>query len=831
MNIVMEWIEDFVNLPTGLSDSEIAERLTLGVCEVEGWGRPMEVLGCVRVAEVLAVKDHPNVQRLRLATVDVGAGGQVEVFCGAPNCRVGVRVPYAGVGTLLPNGVMLEAREISGVVSRGMLCSAAELGVGGGDGLLLLPAASPVGVRLSELSDFGDGSLVLEVDNKSLTHRPDLWGHYGMAREFATMFRCPLKGRFGLEWKDALKQQADGGGSGVGDSMGMPGTVGSSLVEPVSLEVDADSCNRGFLCLTMTGVRVGESPGWMQRRLRLAGMRPVNSVVDVSNYVMLEMGMPNHIFDRESMVSGRIVVRRAGKVQDFITLDGCVRRLLPGDTLVCDGERPSSIAGIMGGMESAVSAETRSLVLEVANWRDADVRRTSARLGLRTDASQRYEKSLDSEGLEATILRLYELLVELNPGAVAVGGIQSANMPEAGELVVETGLGRISSILGLRVEGARVEEILLSLGFGVEFVGGDDGVLRVRVPSWRATKDVEQEVDVVEEVGRIMGYGGIRPESPHLGIGIARLPLERRFLRRAQDYLVLRGRCLEVMNSPLLGRGLLEKADWPQLNEGLVLGNALSPEQDRMRPGLVPGLLETVALNVRKHDVFRFFELGRVYVPGGGDVFSVERSRIGVVFHGGGGKGGPFMALADVMEGLLAWLGLRGAELCVGDAERGNGVLPGGWKGCHPHEFLDLRFGGESRGFVISLHPGMARRFRFGGHTAVGVLDVDGVDGADFESTVKFERLHRFPGNTFDLTVVVPERVYAEGVVDVVRGLGMVELCSVGVLDLYNLDDGKALTLRVVLRDMDRTLDSEFISGAQRRIVEGLEKAGYPLRV
>ena len=963
MKVSLDWISDFVDLPKGLSDREIAEGLTLGLCEVEGLERPGAVFQSVVAAKITAVEKHPKADKLKLAAVDLGGGKSVTVVCGAPNCRAGITVPYAPVGTTLPGGLTLEPKTIRGILSEGMLCSEEELGLsagpgdsgepispegpGGRGGIMELPEGTPAGTRLSDLPEIsgrrggpgaegesgaegigpgigpgaggpeaesgpgtegdnadawslgpgGEGpdtpaaadDLILDIDNKSLTHRPDCWGHYGLAREFAAIFSRPFRDRFSPEWAASLKERisADGGtaggggegpvkseagsgsqrpggpagsGSGKGTPGGVtegPGAAGTGEA-PVSVHVDPDSSNLGFLGLSINidpGVSAGVSPPWMRRRLAAAGMRPINAVVDISNYVMLETGIPNHIFDRAAIRGGRIVVRRAGADQDFITLDGQKRRLLASDTLVCDAERPLAAAGVMGGLESSVGADTTAIMVEAANWKDSEVRRTAARLGLRTDASQRYEKSLDSARLEICLLRIYELIRKISPGARAAGGIQRENMPEPPGLVIPTSPGRIAAVLGEEVGGERLEAILGALGFGLDPIGapssgpggasapkrprGDcrDFTHRVHVPTWRSTKDIECEADIAEEVGRIIGYDNITPESPSQGIAALRLSPAKTMFRRAQDYMVLRGRALEVMTYPLVGRALLEKAAWPALNENLVLANALTPAHDRMRPGMIPSLLEAAAENNKEHSAFRIFECGRAYADLGGEDYSREHHQIGIVFQEL--HANPFIPLADTVENLLPYLGLRG-NLIPGDPARQHPLIPAAWPGTHPHEFLDIVIGKTSEGAVVSIHPQIARAFKLKGKTALAVIDLTnltnltdlgGRSGAPAADRAPFIPPDRFPGSDFDLTVVMPSRTHAAEAVEAVRGMGKKEIRSVGVLDVFPLEeDRKALTLHIEFRDSEHTLDADFIKKTEGEIIAVLDGAGYPLR-
>ena len=821
MYISVDWIKDFVDLPEGLSDRELSERITLGVCEVEGSERTGAMLGKVSVAEVIAVTPHPDADKLRLATVNLGGGEEVTVVCGAANCREGIKVPYAALGTSFPGGFTLEPKKIRGVVSEGMLCSEQELGLSDNhDGLMELSADAPVGVRLADALEGAIDDLVLDIDNKSLTHRPDLWGHYGMAREFAAVFEKPYNDRFNEDWADGLRKK-------IAES--------ADQTAPVTIHVDKDTANRGFLGLSVDGVRIGESPEWMQRRLNVAGMRPINSIVDISNYVMLETGMPNHIFDRSTVAGGEILVRQAGDDQDFITLDGQVRKLIPTDTLVCDAQKPSAIAGIMGGLESSVSDDTTSLMIEVANWTDAMIRRTSTRLGLRTDSSQRYEKSLDSQQLEKAVLRIFELVLELNPGARAIGDIQSDNMPEPVEMAIETSPARIAAVLGEDVGEKRLIRILEALGFAVEAIPGADSgadgrgkTHLIHVPTWRSTKDVECEADIVEEIGRIIGFDNITPVSPAHDIEALRLSPAKTMMRKAQDFMVLRGRALEVMTYPLVGEQLLEKASWPIRNENLVLANALTPEHDRMRPSLIPSLLEAAANNRKEHDVFRLFEIGRSYVELKGEDFSKDLHQIGVVFQEA--KENPFSSLADVMEGLVSFLGLP-LRMVPADPSKIHPLVPANWAGTHPHEAVDIQIMGRSRGVILSLHPQVGRAFKIKGRTALAVLDLTDVMTISLKDKTVFKALDRFPGSDFDLTVVTPSNAYAADVSAVIRNMKMKQIRSVGILDVFDLgENGKALTLHIEFRDPEKTLDAGFIKEAEDKVIGVLNRAGFPLR-
>ena len=321
MKISMEWIEEFVELPR-ISPQELGERFTLSTCEVEEVIQAGQVLTQTYVARITGVEPHPDADKLRLVSFDAGPAGSGRVVCGAPNCEVGMKVPYAPVGTTLPVGFTLEAKKIRGILSEGMLCAEDELGLSENhEGLMELSSAAAEGTTMADYLETRP-SVVLDIDNKSITHRPDLWGHYGMAREFAATFGSELKRPFNDRWQEKMLSLFDGSES------------------PVRITVDPTSYCRAYYGYTVRGVTVAESPAWMQKRLLDCGLRPINSIVDISNYVMLETGQPNHIFDRRSIEEGRIIVRQVGREEEFVTLDELPRRLVADDTVIADGVKP-----------------------------------------------------------------------------------------------------------------------------------------------------------------------------------------------------------------------------------------------------------------------------------------------------------------------------------------------------------------------------------------------------------------------------------------------------------------------------------------------------------
>lgn len=807
MNISINWIREFVDLPEEVG-SELGRRFTLSTCEVENITVVNRHLQNVIVAEIIKIDNHPHSDKLHLVTVNKGKESQ-QVVCGAPNVRVGMKVPFAPVGTVLPGGFTLTPKEIRGVVSEGMLCSEAELEIGSDDsGLKEFPADAPIGVSLAEYLK-RPSDIIFDIDNKSITHRPDLWAQYGMAREFAAVFKKPLRNPFDGRWQKQLEEKLGKG------------------VSPVSVTVDEDSACKIYCGLYVKNVTIGESPDWMKTRLNACGVRSINNMVDISNYVMLELGIPNHIFDASQIAGSQIHVRRAGSPRTFVTLDETERQILPQDTMICDAEKPVAVAGIMGGLDSGVKETTTEVFIEVANFTDAEIRKTSTRLGLRSDSSIRYEKSLDSQLVRRSSLRILDLILQLCPDAEPVGTQVVAGRDDVPyrPLVIDVACDKIRAVLGTDFPSdAEIVGILERLDFSVE---NRNGLLKVTVPSYRATKDIECDADIIEEVGRIVGFDNITPEAPLTRIGAVRLSLPKQLHRKIQDFLVLEGQALEVMTYPMIGEKLLKKTQWPDLNEKLILKNAISRDNDRMRPSLIPTALQTAALNAKNFSSFRFFELGRTYT-GDESRFSEEKNQLVIGFFDR--KSDPFLPLLNTIEKMFDYLSYPAV---VGETGGSNTVVPKEWNGVHPYEYADIRVMGKPCGALFSVHPSLTGDLKIRGKLALAVVDLSGFENTKPKEKVKYKPLPKYPGSLFDCTVIVPRSVAAAEPLRALKTVRYKELESIRLVGVFYPENPevKWVTLRASFLDPEKTLDGAFLEEAQNRIVAELGKAGFPLKV
>ncbi|MFG1486717.1 phenylalanine--tRNA ligase subunit beta [Halobacteriovorax sp. RZ-1] len=807
MLISIDWIKDFVKVPD-LDANEIGSKFTLATAEVEDVLSVGDHLEAITVVEVLEKEKHPEADKLNLVTFTNGKD-QFQVVCGAANVRIGMRTAYAPLGITLPNGLTLEPKKIRGVLSEGMLCSEEELG---------FAEESPGIIELDKMFDnpelgtnmltlFGQTKdVLLDVDNKSLTHRPDLWGHFGIAREFATIFDNELKNPFSDSWAADLKAKF------------------SSDAAPIKIKVEEDTSCLGYFGLSLDNVKVGESPAWMKRRLQAVGLRPINNIVDISNYVMLELGIPLHIFDREKIKGDTVVISSLKAETVFTTLDEEKRKLVAGDTVIGDSEKPLVLAGIMGGLNSGVDESTTKIFIEVANWKAAEVRKTSTRLGLRTDSSSRYEKTLDSLMLERTLLRTLEYVLKENPDAKVVGDIQydGPNLLEIKPVSIPSSAAKINKALGKEVSFDEMKRIFNALDFNIE---GTQESFVAHIPSYRATKDIETGSCLVEEIGRIIGFDNIDPVSPKLDISPVKLSPAQKLHRRMKNFMVNHASAFEVMTYPMIGPSLLKKAMYEHKG-GLELINALSKDASLMRESLAPSFLEAASQNAKNSSSFKFFEIGRTYHANDKD-FVKEESVFGALYFDK--EATPFMDLLNDTTRLLDSANIN-YQLNERNPKFKSNAINEEWAGIHPFEFYNLRIQGKMDGVIFSVHPLVLKQFKIKGNVSIALVNMSAFESREQKDKTKYSPLAKFPGSTFDCTVEVDNSVAVGSILNSLSKLKIKELVSTSIADIFVQEDKKSVTVRSEFLDPNNTLSGEFITEASNKIVETLEKNGFPLK-
>lgn len=790
MKVLLSWLREFA--PLEGTPEQIADQLTALGMELDSVSTIGEGLDGIVVAEVLDIRPHPDADRIRLVDVDAGDGQPLQIACGASNMSVGDRVPLATIGTVMPNGMEIARRKMRGEMSNGMLCSAAELELGDDQsGILILDSDTELGTPITDALSIGS-DIVYEFD--ALPNRPDTLSILGVARDLAAHQKVP----FSIP------------AAGIAASTE---TGGSPAAELCSVEIaDPQLCGR-FELRVLSDVPLGASPRWMAQRLLAVGMRPINYVVDVTNYVMLEMGHPSHAFDLATLPGGELRVRRAERGETLTTLDGIERTLDPGDGVITDGGgRPVALAGVMGGAETEISASTTHVALELAWWDPFSVAATSTRLNLHSDAALRYKRGVDPQIAPLAADRICQLLrdggADLHPGSVVAHG----NLPEPARIEVRP--ERINALLGTELSAPRMVELLEPIGFTSQQAGD---ALEVRVPTWRPDSTIE--ADIAEEVARHFGYSSIErtvPVSPHTG-ELTPGQLERRTLRRT---LVGAG-LTEAMPLPFLAPGDLERCGLPA--DGLVLANPLAAEESVLRTSLLPGLVDAVAYNARhRNPGVGLFEMGRVFGLGErGVITDVEESwRAGRVLDG------EVEHLAAVLAGHEAPDAVRLLERLLRATNRwpdnDSEVLePDEIPGLHPGRGAWVALGGQRVGSVGEIDPDVLAAHGIEERVAWLQLDVSQLCSTPAPVPVAAP-VSRYPSSDIDLAFVVDESVPAAALrwtlataVDAASGESDLPV-RVELFDVFRsqgLGEGrKSLAFRLRFQARDRTLTDEAVA-------------------
>jgi phenylalanyl-tRNA synthetase beta chain len=792
MKIPYRWLREFVQ--TDATPKAVAERLTMAGIEVASVTPVVTGLAGVVVGEIVAVSPHPAGGALTVCEVATGGPGRVSVVCGAPNVRVGARAAFAPPGALLPGGRRIEAAVIKGAPSHGMLCSEAELGIGADAGsILLLGPDAPVGADL--VATLGLDDVILEVE--VTPNRPDCLAVVGVAREVAALTR----GRF-----------IPPAGTVTEDEPAIETLAG------VTIE-DSDLCRR-FTARVITGVRVGPSPVWLAQRLRAVGLRPINNVVDITNYVMWELGHPLHAFDYDRLDGHRIVVRRARPGERLVTLDGQERRLDESVLVIADARRPVGAAGVMGGANTEVGDTTRIVLLEAAYFNPASIRRTARGLGLSTEASYRFERGADIEALRQAQDRAAGLIAELAGGRVAAGMLDVYPRPRP-PVEVTLRLDRIRRVIGASPPKPVVREILTGLGFPLE---ERDGGFAVVVPSFR--RDVSLEDDLVEEVARVWGYGEIPSTLPAGTLALTRRPRYVVAQDTVRRTLTAAGFQEAVTLSLVNPAHLAHVGLAPDDRRVVTLQNPLAADRSVLRPTLLFGLLEALQTNVRRQtpDV-RLFEVGRVFEAQGPGKLPLEETRVGLALTGLRAPRAWFAgkARADVFDA-------KGAVESVVEA-LGRGEVT-----VEPTEAAYLEDGrgatiavqGIAVGVVGELHPTLQRAFDLPAPVYVAELSLDRLEAIPARPLVH-RPLPRFPAVQRDLAVVVPATVAAVEVSRTIQAIPNPCLKRVVLFDVYTggqVGAGrKSLAYSLLYQAEDRTLTDAEVNAMHGEVVARLRES------
>src|SRR5271157_3842652 len=738
--------------------------------ECEGIEVAGEWLDRARAARVESVEPMPGSHNVK-AVVDAGPYGRKTVVCGAPNCRPGVVSAYVPIGK----------KVIEGVESDGMLASAAELGINRDhSGIIELQVA--VGAPIPGCAP----DSVIEIDNKSITHRPDLWGHHGMAREVAAILGRKLRNPVRLEL--------------------LP--EGPAAVD-IQIE-DLSLCPR-YSALVFENVRVQPSPLWLQCRLTAIGLNPINNIVDMTNYVMAEIAQPMHAFDADLLKGDTIFIRPAKPGEHFRALNEEEYTLESSNLVIADSAGAIALGGVIGGLDTAIGEKTTRVVLESANFQASSIRKTSTAIKLRTDASMRYEKAQDPANTVRGLARAIELLQQISPGIRLVGGVADQKKDLPAPPAIQLPLDWLARKLGRPVDPTEVRRILERLEFGV--AEPQARVFSVTVPGWRATKDVAIKDDLVEEVGRMVGYDSITPRAPLIPASVPPDNPARKFQHEVRDIFVDEG-FTEVSNYSFISEEAARMFEFdPAAHERVA--NPIASDQALMRTSLLPGIWKNIIENSKHKDAFRLFEIGlEIHKRRGGLPEEIPHLVSALYDRQGDGSAGLFE--------------IKRAAECLMPGARACPAEPRPFE--HPARSADILWKGQTAGRLFELHPSLVES----GRAAVLDLDLRVVQSLS-AGEIKYAPIGRYPSSAFDLSVIAGLREYAGNLEASVASFAGPLLESIEFVRQYSgppLEEGrKSVSFRLTVGSPDRTLSSEEVGEIRARIIGKMRELGYELRV
>ena len=785
MLISMNWISDFVDLK-GVDLNALIQKFSLSTAEVENeiFYKGADLSGVV-VAEIKSVEEHPKSKKLHLLKVDIGEGDLVDVVCGAPNVRVGMRTAFAKLGAKIGE-ITIAPRDLAGYTSHGMCCSEKELGISDeNNGIMEIFEDVALGTDIKEIYQIDD--IIFEVDNKSLTNRPDLWGHYGIAREIAT-----LSGR---ELKPLPKADL---------------TAYNNLPK-IDLKIEDTLCHR-YSCLQFENITRHTSPVNMRIRLFYCGMRAINFLADITNYIMLEMGQPMHAFDSRKVE--KIRIKRFDKPFTFKTLDGVERNIDENTLMICNDNSPVAIAGIMGGLDSEIVEDTSSLTLESATFDASSVRKSSSRLAHRTDASQRYEKSLDPELTVAAIERFVKILSEFDSGVKVTSSLTDEYAYKYDKVTLSFDKAFVNKYTGIEISNETIVNTLSALGFGVKL---ENDSFTVDVPSWRATKDVTLKADIIEEITRIYGYDNFNINTTVAPLFPVRAFVEKTTDEQVKDILV-KSFGLHEVHSYIWAYTDEQKKLGIEIENNIKLLNATNPNIEIIRKSMVPNQLCQVKSNTSYASDFGIFEIARV-VNGlkENGLCNEEKKLCITLFSKTKSVTELYYDLANMLSSVVDDVKHQGLEYKAAEASLNY---------IHPRNYNEIICGGVSLGYIGIVHPTVSKKIDK--KASVVFLEIDMNKLVSVENKgIHYVEAPKYPTIDVDVTFVCDK--YAP-IAAAIKEVNSALIKKEAVVDTYEDENGKSITVRLTFMHEERTLTKDEVMEIIDQIIAILKTQGIEMK-
>lgn len=787
MFLSMNWISDFVDL-SGLDKLKLINQFSLSTAEVENdiYFKGSDLSGVV-VAEIKSVENHPDSKKLHLLKVDAGESELTDVVCGAPNVRVGMKTAFAKVGAKIGE-IEIAPRKLAGYLSNGMCCSEKEIGISDDNsGIMEITDDIPNGTDLKSVYAIDD--IIFEVDNKSLTNRPDLWGHYGIAREFAALSGRPLKNIGGVDLSkyDSLPK--------------------------VDMKIEDSLCQR-YSCLQVENIKRTVSPVDMRIRLYYCGMRAINFLADLTNYLMLEMGQPMHAFDSRKVE--KIRIKRFDTPFTFQTLDGVERNIDENTLMICNDNTPVAIAGIMGGLDSEIVDDTTTLTLESATFNAASVRKSTVRLAHRTDASMRYEKCLDPEMTVTAIARFVELLQKYDDGASVVSALTDDYAYHYDNVELKFDKAFVDKYTGIDISNDTIVKTLKSLGFGVEL---ENDSFTVDVPSWRATKDVTMKADIIEEITRIYGYDNFDVHTAVAPLYPVRPSIEKTVEDKIKDLLVKRF-SLHELHSYVWSYYDELKAIGLDADGVIKLDGATNPNIETIRRSIIPTQLCQVKSNTSFALRFGIFEIGRVVTGLDENNNCIEKKKLAITLFS---KIAPvsvlFYKLRDILEIMSDDIKHKPLTFEAKQAE---------YPYQHPVNFNRVFCDGVEIGEIGIVYPTVQKKIDKKASIVYAEIDVETFANIE-NASIQYIEPSRFPEMEIDLSFI--SKTFAPISIAIAEAKSPL-VKNVYVTDIYEdeNDGSKSITTRIVFAHPERTLTKEEVTEVTDQIIGSLKAKGIELK-
>ena len=785
MFLSMNWISDFVDF-TGLDKAELIHRFSLSTAEVENeiFFKGSDLSGVV-IAEIKSIEDHPDSKKLHLLKVDAGDGQLTDVVCGAPNVKLGMKTAFAKVGAKLGE-ITIAPRPLAGYTSYGMCCSEKEIGISDDNsGIMEITDDFPNGTDIKEAYQIDD--IIFEVDNKSLTNRPDLWGHYGIAREFAALAGRELKP---LETVDLTQY---------------------NNLPQIDMKIEDNLCQR-YSCLQVENITTKISPVNMRIRLYYCGMRGINFLADLTNYLMLEMGQPMHAFDSRKVK--KIRIKRFAEPFVFRTLDGVDRNIDENTLMICNDNTPVAIAGIMGGLDSEIVEDTTTLTLESATFNAVSIRKSTVRLAHRTDASMRYEKCLDPEMTVPAIARFVKLMTDIDSDVKVVSSLTDEYAFKYDDVQLDFDKAFVDRYTGIEIDNDTIVNTLTSLGFGVEL---DNDSFSVKVPSWRATKDVTIKADIIEEITRIYGYDNFDIHTAVAPLYPVRPDVEKVVEDKIKDILVKRF-SLHELHSYVWAYYDEYKALGIEIEDNIKLVNATNPNIETIRKSIIPTQLCQVKYNTGFSSDFGVFEIGRVVDGVNENGLCNERKKLAITLF------------SKTKSTEQLYFELRDIIAVVSDDIKHQAVsfkaIEASHSYQHPRNLNAILCGGEEIGEIGVIHPVISKKVDKKASIVYAEIDMGAYSSIE-NLSISYEEPSKYPAMEIDLSFVTDK---FEPVRKAIEDAKCALIKKLEVVDTYVDDNSKSITTRITFAHNERTLTREEVMAVVDGIIESLAEVNVALK-